>query len=234
MVGDRERALAAGCDALLYPQDVGEVAAALDRERGRSLPEERVTEALERVRRAADRVAGPTEAAASGDQGVPWGRDRDMEWALGVAGRGIRVLRGEPRVAEAAELLVVDDDVGGPFPAAPRAPFAGALAEEGLQVTEVERPSGSRPLVVALYADIKGFKGRPGLSSAAVDRLGTAVTVPMGATVVLFGHPRTAPQVPGSHLLGAWGGEALMQRAAARWLARYSSSGSSASEPSNR
>jgi hypothetical protein len=74
------------------------------------------------------------------------------------------------------------------------------------------------PLVVALYADIKGFKGRPGLSREAQATLGDVVGAD-GATVVLFGHPRLADQVPGSRVLGAWGGEPLMQEAAAAYLA---------------
>jgi len=37
--------------------------------------------------------------------------------------------------------------------------------------------------------------------------------------VVLFGHPRLAMEVPGaSPVLAAWGGESLMQEAAARRL----------------
>jgi hypothetical protein len=44
---------------------------------------------------------------------------------------------------------------------------------------------------------------------------------PAAALVVLFGHPRLVTQIPGSApVLVAWHGQALMQRAAARWLRR--------------
>jgi hypothetical protein len=37
--------------------------------------------------------------------------------------------------------------------------------------------------------------------------------------VILFGHPRLAAQIPGhAPILCCWHGQALMQRAAARWV----------------
>jgi hypothetical protein len=39
------------------------------------------------------------------------------------------------------------------------------------------------------------------------------------ATVVLFGHPRLAAEVPGGAVLAAWSGDPVMQEAAARRLA---------------
>jgi hypothetical protein len=42
---------------------------------------------------------------------------------------------------------------------------------------------------------------------------------PSAQLVVLFGHPRLAAQIPGeAPVLCAWHGQALMQRAAARWI----------------
>lgn len=229
------RAVEAGCDALLYPEELEGVAAALERARGTdALPEARVAEALERIRRQAERLAEYRGSVSAGEaeRGPEWGRDEDRSWALSVAGRSVGVLRGEPRPGSAPELLTVDDDVGGPFPAGPRESFAAALGRAGIPAVEVDQPTGTRPLVVALYADTKGFKGRPGLSQSAVERLGSVVHSPMGVTVVLFGHPRVAPQVPGGNLLGAWSGEPLMQEAAAVWLGRYASSSSESSPPS--
>ena len=53
-----------------------------------------------------------------------------------------------------------------------------------------------------------------GRSIAQLERL-----APSAALVVLFGHPRLAAQIPGeAPILCAWHGQALMQRAAARWL----------------
>jgi beta-glucosidase-like glycosyl hydrolase len=211
-------AVAAGCDALLYPKDLDAVAAALERARGTSIPEERVAEAVERIRAAAERVAriGHREHQ-SGDK-PPWGRTEDRSWALDLARQCVRPLRGQPATGPSVEVVTVDDDAGGPFPVGPRDTFVAVLRSCGLEATEVPRPTGALPMVVALYADIKGFKGRPGLSQSAIETLGHLVTHPAGATVVLFGHPRIAAEVPGSDLLGAWGGEPLMQEAAARWL----------------
>lgn len=215
------RALAAGCDALLYPGDTEAVARALERARGRELEEARVADALARIAAAAEALAERTAARATDQEATRlWGRAGDAEWALGIASRGVRPLRGEPAVASAIELVTVDDDLGGPFPTPARSAFPEALREAGVGVTEVDRPGGSQPVLVALYVDIKGYKGRPGLSEAAVETLSDVITAPRGATIVLFGHPRTAAQTPGAHVLGAWGGEPLMQRAAARWLTR--------------
>jgi hypothetical protein len=45
--------------------------------------------------------------------------------------------------------------------------------------------------------------------------------VPGTSLVILFAHPRLAAQVPGDvPVLCAWHGQALMQRAAARWVAK--------------
>jgi len=66
-----------------------------------------------------------------------------------------------------------------------------------------------------VFANPLSWKGHADLSArsrAALRRL-----VPAAALVVLFGHPRLAAQIPGRPpLLCAWGGDAVMQRAAAR------------------
>jgi beta-glucosidase-like glycosyl hydrolase len=206
------RAVAAGCDVLLYPPDLEVAARALDEAIGRELPEQRVREAVSRIDAAARAAAG--RAAEGG-----WGREEDRAWALEVAMRSLRVVRGAPALPDGPfDLLTVDDDVGGPYPPGPRDAFPAGLREGGADVREVGAPTGERPLVVALYADIRGWKGRPGLSAAAKEALARAIAARADATVVLFGHPRLAAEVPGTRVLAAWGGEPLMQEAAARWL----------------
>ncbi len=68
-----------------------------------------------------------------------------------------------------------------------------------------------------MYAEPRSWKGRADLgarSRAALRRL-----VPGAALVVLLGHPRLASQIPGTApILLSWHGQALMQRAAARWV----------------
>jgi len=144
---------------------------------------------------------------------------RQLEPTL-EAVRGVYAVRGDPRCAGEVEVLVVDDDVGGPFPLdIPRDVFADTLAAQGVVVHSVDRPTGDRPLVMALFSDIRGFKGRPGVSAEARRRVEAAASS-APATVVLFGPPRLAAEVGAPAVLCAWGGEPLMQRAAALWLSR--------------
>lgn len=233
------RAVAAGCDALLYPGDPVAVAGALAAARGDALPEARLAEAAGRIRtvaesRQAERVAGSAgEAAPAGGtpgrrrgragpahaEAVPSvGRRGDRAWALNVAHRSVHVVRGGPVVSRALELATVDDDVGGPYRSPDRSTFPDALRKAGLTVIEVEQPGGDRPVVVAVYADIRGYKGRPGLSDDAVAAVRALAA--RSSLVMLFGHPRLADHVAAPDVVCAWGGEPLMQEAAAVWLAR--------------
>src|SRR5690606_27531262 len=206
------RALTAGCDALLYPADPAAVAAALEAALGDALPHARAEAALAaiaRLRGQADSIAPPA---------AEWGRPEDHAWALSVADRTLRVVRGEPlRLADAVDLLTVDDDIGGPYPPGPRDAFPAALRAAGADVNEVAAATPGRALIVAVYADIRGWKGRAGLSERAVAAVANALDAAPDATVVLFGHPRLAAELPerAAHVLAAWGGERVMQEAAA-------------------
>ena len=200
-------AAAAGCDALLYPEDLPAVLAALSGAHEATLPHGRVAQAAGRIARAAAR------APAGGVGGV--GSAPDRAWADEVAERCLLPLRGRPAAAPHASVLVVDDDLGGPFPPPERSPFLDA---GGPLLRPVEAAPAEGTLVVCLYADIRAWKGSPRITPAALERVRVAVAARPDATVVLFGHPRLAGSVPGAHLLVAWGGEAVMQRAAARRL----------------
>ncbi|MET0395486.1 MAG: glycoside hydrolase family 3 N-terminal domain-containing protein [Longimicrobiaceae bacterium] len=196
------RAVAAGCDLLLYPDDAeavaAEVRAAL--EDGR-LPAARVEDALGRIAAAAERVAG-------GPVGE-WGLEEDRRWALATAVRTLRVIRGAPAIPDGPVRLVeVEDDLGGPYPPYPRDAFPAALRAAGVELAEEGTP------LVAVYSDIRAWKGRPGISAAAQQRVRDIVAAAPDATVVLFSHPRLAGELPTArNLLAAWGGEALMQEA---------------------
>lgn len=240
------RAVAAGCDVLLYPDDPAAVAAELEGALGGALSEARIAEALGRIEAAARRAE-----AVRGAGGAEWGREADRSWALDVAMRTIRVVRGEPVpvAGRVVEVLTVDDDLGGPFPPPSRGVFPAILREGGVEVREVVAPavalgSGAEALVsadtpaatsiagpltagsdthliIALYADIRGWKGRPGLSARAVAELERALATRPDALIMLFGHPRLAAEIPGAAaVVAAWGGEVLAQEAAARWLLR--------------
>ncbi|HEX2081053.1 MAG TPA: glycoside hydrolase family 3 protein [Longimicrobium sp.] len=201
------QALAAGCDLLLYPQDseavIREVQAAL--EDGR-LPRARVEEALRRIAAAAERVAGPVDGTV--------GVEEDRRWALEIGRRTLRVVRGEPRLpAGRVRIVEIEDDLGGPWPPYPRNAFPAALRAAGVEVAEDGAP------VVVLYCDIRAWKGRPGISAAAQERVREITAEHPEVTVILFSHPRLAPQIPtAANLLAAWGGEGIMQEAAVAWL----------------
>jgi beta-glucosidase-like glycosyl hydrolase len=204
-------AVNAGCDAVLYPSDVRALSVALAAEGGGPEPD-RVAGAVRRIDAAAVRVAPRARGG--------WGGEEDVAWADDIALRSVVPVRGAPRVRAACDVVTVDDDVGGPFPPPPRHTLPESLDGGGVDVRVVDEPTGARPLILAVYSDIRAWKGPPGLSPAAGERVRAAVELVPDATVILFGHPRLAAGVPGAHLAAAWGGEAIMQRAAARWLLR--------------
>lgn len=196
------RALIAGCDALLYPTNIDVVLEAIEEAvQGARLPERRIEESIERIETAA--------ARASEAIGV-WGLERDREWALDIALRAVHVVRGTPQLGtENFTLTTIDDDLGGPFPPPARDDFERTLIAAGYQ-------SGQGSPIVAVYSDIRAWKGRPGLSQQALQQLNSVMTD--DTTVILFGHPRLAADMPGHHVVSAWGGEQIMQQAAALWL----------------
>jgi beta-glucosidase-like glycosyl hydrolase len=205
------RALAAGCDLLLYPENLDTVARGISRavESG-----ELSSDALQRSmgrRREWARWAQETGTLTedSGDATPAWARDV----ACGV----VHVLRGELRdEVRRVEITVVDDDVGGPYPPPSREPFTTRLRELGVEV------GGGRGAihVVALFGDIRAWKGRPGYSAGALESVAEAIQAREGAAVIVqFSHPRLAQAIGGTApIVCAWGGESAMQRAAAEWL----------------
>lgn len=200
-------AVAAGCDALLYPKDAPALVAGLEAAvRDGRLAETRVHEAFCRVSSFADRVAG----APSGK----WGREEDRRWAMDTAIRTLQIVRGQPVLgAGPIRLIEIEDDLGGPYPPYPRTALPAALRAAGVELMEEGEP------LVVLYSDIRAWKGRPGLSAMARQRVQETTAAFPDATVVLFSHPRLASEIPSArNLLAAWGGEGLMQEAVVAWL----------------
>jgi beta-glucosidase-like glycosyl hydrolase len=215
------RAMQAGCDLLLYPTDVKAVAGALRRAvQSRDLDPERVLRSIRRRLKWAQWTSPPNDYRRPSATDVLWGAQ--------VADRCIRILSGDPRpLGPIAEIVVVDDDLGGPYPAPSRQTFFDALAAEGRDPRHVDEPTAESrgALVVALFGDIRSWKGRPGYSAEAraivEDACAAARRQARDAIVVQFSHPRLAAEVRGATtVVCAWGGEPVMQAAAARWLAR--------------
>ena len=213
------RALDAGCDCLLYPNQLAESVAAVSRAiaDGR-LDAERIEGSLRRRQHWAEWAAlGYAKGNHSPD---------DSEWAKELAERVVHPVSVPiPALRAPLRVVVVDDDLGGPYPPPSREPFLEAMREGGAKIVADDRDhaDGSGTTVIALYCDIRAWKGRPGYSPKALMQVRDLVESngKKGVVVVIFSHPRLASSleldVP---MLCAWGGEAVMQRAAARVLLR--------------
>jgi hypothetical protein len=199
-------AVNAGCDMLLYPTDWAGVVRALER-----VEPSRAEEAL-----------GRYEAAVGGRGTGDGGGVNDSQLAAhqrfadGLADRAVHLVRGEPPpLGKSVSVTIVDDDVGGPYLIPPRDVFARELVGRGVGVPRYPEP-GTRHIVL-VYAEPRSWKGRGDLGGRSVAQLERLV--PQASLVILFAHPRLVAQIPGEvPVLCAWHGQALMQRAAARWI----------------
>ncbi len=207
-------AVAAGCDLVLYPVDLQAVASAVDHAiaSGRIDPVEAL-KSLARRDRWASWTASHMEAPS----------ESERAWASALALNCVTEVRGQlSALSRQIDLLLVDDDVGGPYAPPSREPLRAALQRAEIDARWVEAPSMDerRSLVVALFGDIRSWKGRAGYSAASISAVSRALERDASATVLQFSHPRLAEQIPASakHIVSAWGGERVMQDAAARWL----------------
>jgi beta-glucosidase-like glycosyl hydrolase len=211
------RALDAGCDLVLYPEDLEGIA-------------RRLTEALDRMELDRERIGRSYRRRLKWAQWSAPPNDyrrpslTDVAWGAQLADRVLHQLRGTTaRIRSVANLIVVDDDLGGPYPAPSRDPFIRALGAAGTQVRRVDAPRAedAASTVVLVFGDIRSWKGRAGYSDETRAAVARACEVAPDVTVVQFSHPRLAAQLPDArNLVCAWGGEAVMQQAAARWLLR--------------
>lgn len=202
-------AMRAGVDLLLYPEDPQVAIDALVRAAAADAAlAERLREAGARVRA----LVPPPAAAAA------YGRGEDVARASVWAAASIRRVRGQlhaPGPVAPLRVVDIDDDLGGPYPAPSRDAFRSAVAAD----------PGAPTTVVALWADTRGWKGRAGLSDRSREALAAVLNDAGPDThVVVFGGLRVVDDVPeGPTVWIAWGGEPLMQRAAAARLRRAGS-----------
>lgn len=196
-------AVRAGIDLLLYPTDPAAVAHALDAAAGQDAQlRARVDAALTRYASALQR-AGDGPIAPDGESGsAPAAAD----WLLSLP-----LLRGTaPRLRMPLELVLVDDDLGGRWPAVPADHVAEVLRARGVTLG----PGGSR--VVLAFASPRASKGRAGFGPESLAMLDASRDADL---VVLFGHPRLAAELPDAvPVVLAWHRQRLMQAAVARWL----------------
>jgi hypothetical protein len=121
-------------------------------------------------------------------------------------------LRGTiPALRQPLNVTIIDDDLGGPYPASPGDWIIRALEDAG-----VAFGSGGSRIVIA-YSEPRAWKERAGFGADAVARL--REFAPSADLVVLFGHPRLSASIPGAApILVGWHRQRLMQEAVARWF----------------
>ena len=212
------RALDAGCDCLLYITNLAEslqaVQKAIDDKR---LDGDKIHQSIER------RMRWARWAALSRDTNRV-GRD-ESGWSVQLAEQVVHLLRGKmPPLQQPWNLVIVDDDLGGPYPAPSRDPLITALRTGGVDlVVNGEGLTATGATVVALFGDIRAWKGRPGYSSWSLETVRRALEPARTGDrlIIQFSHPRLASELDvDAPVLCAWGGEAVMQRAAARVMLR--------------
>jgi beta-glucosidase-like glycosyl hydrolase len=211
LVGRREsdaavEAIQAGADLLLYPNDARRVLGALEAALSSgSLGADRLAESLRRYDRALAAATAPTPPVTRG----PFESAEALATALLKQGM---VRKSAPLLTAPLDLVVVDDDVGGPHSPGPSDYVHRAL---GPSLTG-RYAGGSRVLLV--FAEPRAWKGRSGFGAATREALAHHAA---GADViVLFGHPRLLSELPGTApVLLAWHRQRLMQEAVAHWLA---------------
>ena len=212
LVGRREsdaavEAIQAGADLLLYPNDARRVMHALEAALSSgTLSRERIAASLARYDRALAAASAPTPPVTRGP----------FESADALADALLKqsmVRRSAPRLTDPLDLVVVDDDIGGPYPPGPSDYVHRVL---GPNLTG-RYAGGSR--VVLVFAEPRAWKGRSGFGSGTREALAHHAA---GADlIVLFGHPRLLAEIPGrAPVLLAWHRQRLMQEAVARWLGR--------------
>jgi beta-glucosidase len=198
--------LAAGCDVLLYPGDLGGTLSAIHSALANGmLSPDQVAASLARYQRA---LQGVTEAAGNT---APFELTADV-----VADRLLErgVSRGTPDLRGGVRFTVVDDDIGGWYAPGPSDVVLRTLGKMGI----TEEHTGHR--VVLAFAEPRAAKGRGGFGPESLARL--SAVVPGAALTVLFAHPRLLEQVPsGGPVLLAWHRQPLMQEAVARWIAKH-------------
>jgi len=201
-------AIQAGADLLLYPNDARRVRDALDAALASgALGRERVGESLRRYDRALAAATAPTPPVTRG----PYESAEALADVLLT--HGMMRERSIPALTGPLDLVVADDDIGGPYPPGPSDYVHRALGPELIG----RYGGGSRVLLV--FAEPRAWKGRSGFGPATMEALAHHAA---GADlIVLFGHPRLAAELRSSApVLLAWHRQRLMQEAVARWLGR--------------
>ena len=211
-------ALFAGCDLVLAPTDLDEVAHAIEEAVvDGTLDEELLVRSQRRRLKWAQWASPPNEWRKASTY--------DIAAAADLAERVVRMVRGGPvAMGRSVELAIFDDDANYPSLGAPsRESLPTALRAAGMGLAGADGSNGRMPLLIVVFGDVLGGKGRVGYSNetiAAVSRtVEGARSVDRPHLVLQFGHPRIAAELAGDNVATAWSGDRVMHEAAARWLA---------------
>lgn len=216
----------AGCDVVLYPHSPQRTVQALTEALDKQLLEP------QRIAEAGYRIVGA--AASTRLEDAELRPISSYAQALDMATRSVRLIRGSWMRCEAGELLrlrVVDDDeialpsfIGAPgHVLSDRGHLAESLRRRDVKVADVPAAE-SRARVIALFSEVKGWKGRSNLAEKSIESVREDLVQAPDALVVLFGHPRLADQLPfAKNIICAWCGDGLMQDAVAERLVTASS-----------
>src|SRR5205807_1372938 len=119
----------------------------------RGLDPERVHQSIERRKRWA------RWAALSRETNRP-ARD-ESGWSTQLAEQVVHMVRGKlPALEQPWNLVIVDDDVGGPYPAPSRDPLVSTLRAGGVDLAANGDSDAERgATVIALFGDIRAWKG---------------------------------------------------------------------------
>lgn len=215
------RAILAGCDMVLAPGDLAKTVQALETavSDGR-IERDRLRLSLRRRLKWAQWVSPPN------DYRRPSGTD--VLWCAGLADRVLQVVRPLARGIRAPlEICSFDSDAHGDLRSA-RLMFLNTLRQLSVDARIAERSDGPSRGTVVITAFGEPVQGRGSMEVAPVVRDGVmqlwadARAAGRDAMILWFGHPRLAgafgDEAP---LLCAWSGDACMQSAAARWLAKH-------------
>ncbi len=212
--------LAAGCDLVLAPQDLGGVFEAAERALDDGVLRWEEIEA----------------SAARRDFWASWGRAgasrdvtlEDVLWARKVSDTVVHAVRGVfANVGPVMDVILVDDDVADGADLSGRyAPFLATLRAVGLGPRVVKGPTddGRGAVCIAVGGAPASARGRAGYTERTRARVAAAVAAARaarrGIVAVLFAPPALADELPElPNVICAWSSDRAMQEAAARRLA---------------
>jgi beta-glucosidase len=212
-------AIFAGCDLVLSPTDLDDVAGAMaDAVTDGTLDEELLLRSQRRRLKWAQWASPPNEWRKASTY--------DISAAADLAERVVRMVRGGPvAMGKTMQLQIVDDDATCRAPGcASSDTLVASLRAAGIGIAAPDADHSSLPMLIAVFGDVLAGKGRVSYSADTVAAVDKAVSCARSAgrphLVLQFGHPRVATELAGDNVATAWNGDRVMQDAASRWLYR--------------